>query len=221
MFWTFLLAHLFADYPLQTKGLVEAKQYLPGLTLHVSLHLLTLTVLTFAVYAQVWPAALGITLAHITIDAGKNYVGHRRPDWFIGPYVVDQLLHIFTLLLAALWVQMGSGLPIWQVASPWIAYAIGVVLVTVFWFITESILVYRNEQLGALVARSRWLRMAVRLALYLLVVTAVPQTIFLAIAVLVVTVYKYRRMGYPPVWLIIDPLIALFCALLTWAILAI
>lgn len=218
MFWTFLLAHLTADYPLQTKSLVEAKQYLPGLTLHVSLHWLTLTVLTIPVYQQVWSAILGITAAHFIIDAGKNYVGHRRPDWFIRSYVVDQLLHILTLLLAALWVQQNRGLPAWQVTSPWIAYAIGVILVTVFWFITASILVHRYKYLSALVAMARWPRMAVRLVLFLLIVTAVPQTIFLALIMLVVMVYLYRRAGYPTFWFVIDPLIAFIGALLVWAI---
>ncbi len=44
MFWPLLLSHLVADYPLQTDGMVQAKKTLPGLTVHVAVHLLTMLV---------------------------------------------------------------------------------------------------------------------------------------------------------------------------------
>jgi hypothetical protein len=39
MFWPLLLSHLVADYPLQTDAMVQAKKTVPGLTVHVAVHL--------------------------------------------------------------------------------------------------------------------------------------------------------------------------------------
>ncbi|MGH8588374.1 MAG: hypothetical protein ACREXX_03240, partial [Gammaproteobacteria bacterium] len=38
MFWTLLMCHFVADYPLQTDAVVQAKKRLPGLLWHVTRH---------------------------------------------------------------------------------------------------------------------------------------------------------------------------------------
>ena len=224
MFWTFLLAHLIGDYPLQTKRLVLAKQHLPGLTLHVGIHWITLTVLTWPVYSDVWPAVAAIAIAHFCIDAFKNYLGHQHPHWFIGPYFLDQTLHLTSLAFAALWVQENSGIPSWELASgdSWVAYGIGLTLATFFWYITELILTYKNLLLNSRIEKTKWPRMAARLLLFLtavLVATAGSLPWFLVLAAVVLVAVVYRIAGYLPVWSLIDPIVAGTSAMLSWVIL--
>ena len=77
MFWPLFLAHLLADYPLQTDSMVRAKKALPGLTMHVTIHLLTLVVILNGFIRFEWsatlPAVLAVTVLHFGIDTWKNF----------------------------------------------------------------------------------------------------------------------------------------------------
>ena len=88
MFWTLLLAHLIADYPLQSSWMVRAKRTLGGLTLHVAIHIVVMLILVGPALPQVWLPLAAIALVHFALDAGKNVArtGSSAAIWPIRPY---------------------------------------------------------------------------------------------------------------------------------------
>ena len=217
MFWTLLLAHLMADYPLQTDRLVVAKKHLLGLIVHVSIHWAVMMLLFLPVIGFMWPFILIITLLHFGIDAFKNFLSRKRPQWVIGPYTFDQILHLSSLFLISAWIAKTSELPVWQVTSPWVVYMIGLLLSTYIWFVSERILVYRKDNRQMSVTSSMWPRMGARFILYLLWVAPLAFTWFLALLAIVVIVIFYRRHNYPRRWLLIDVGVAFISAVIVRA----
>jgi len=163
MFWTLLLCHLIADYPLQTDAMVQAKKRLPGLTFHVGVHLATLLVIVWSVHGLSWrttlPAVSAVTVLHFAIDIWKNVLSKRRPQWVIGGYLQDQLLHLLSLFVVVYWLTPGDR---FAVPDVWVLYLSGYVLVTHAWFVTERVLTYRNKARQQLVNAQLWPRMASR-----------------------------------------------------------
>jgi hypothetical protein len=221
MFWTLLLAHLLADYPLQTDRMVVAKKHLPGLTVHVGIHWVVMTLLLWPMAGILWPYITVVTLFHFGIDAFKNLLSRERPQWVISSYVLDQMLHMGSLILVAAWVAQSTDLIVWQIPSAWVAYAIGLLLATFIWFVSERILKYRSDNRQMSVTSTMWPRMVVRFILYVLL--AAPQSFagFLAIAAVVIVAILYNRHNYSRNWLLIDVGVALFSAIITRAILLI
>jgi hypothetical protein len=117
MFYLFLLAHLVADFILQPYWLVQRKQHLDGLAIHCGIVLACMALLPLldpAVQA-LWPAMIAITLVHFGADWWKVNHGSAIPGPPIVPFLVDQLIHITTLV-----VVLGMALPpeqIWPLAS--------------------------------------------------------------------------------------------------------
>ncbi len=175
-----MLAHLVADYPLQPDRLVTAKQHFPGLSIHIAIHWVTMTLFTWPVRAIVWPYVLIIALMHFGIDFIKVYMSRWRPQWVIGPYLIDQPLHWVSLIIAGIWMAQTSNLPVWNVLSPWWIYATGLLISTHIWFVTERLLNYRNKTSLARVQNSMWPRMSVRGLLYSLLVAAQPISLLYA-----------------------------------------
>lgn len=105
---TLLIAHLFADFPLQTNTLAKLKeQHWFGVFLHVLVHLVVMALLIDQA-GQYWPLLLGIGLIHFLIDAIKLvYPGAKGVAYFL----LDQVLHVGALWVAAVWAQR-----IWQPA---------------------------------------------------------------------------------------------------------
>lgn len=218
MFWTFLLAHLLGDYPLQTDRLVIAKKHLPGLVLHVAIHWAVMMLLFFPVIGIVWPYILVVAIFHFGIDAFKNFLGRERPQWVISPYILDQTLHLSSLLLVSVWMAQTTELPVWPVISPWVIYVIGLLLSTYIWFVTERILVYHSDNRQMSIKSSMWPRMGSRMLLYLLVVAPLPSMWFLALLGIIIIALLYRRYNYPRSWLLIDIGVPVVSALLVRAI---
>jgi len=215
-----MLAHLVADYPLQPDSLVAAKKHLPGLSIHIAIHWVMMTLLTWPVRAILWPFVLTIALMHFGIDYFKVFLGRKRPQWVIGPYLLDQPLHWISLILVGIWMAQTTSLPVWDVLAPWWVYSIGLLISTYIWFVTERVLDYRDKDLQARVKESMWPRMGVRLLLYLLLVAAQPLTLLLVLPALGFIAYLYGRYHYPRRWLIIDLGVALAGALMVLVILA-
>lgn len=162
MFWTLYLAHLIGDYPLQTDWMVQAKRTWWGLTFHVSVHLAVMLVLVGPLRTSIWPYLLVLTIAHAKIDAWKNLLLKWRSHWITWPYILDQILHLATVLLVAAWIE--RTLPAGQRPSdlPWMVYAVAYVLATQVWYITERLLTYKNIAYQLEVVRQSWTRMAAR-----------------------------------------------------------
>lgn len=178
MFWTLFLAHLLGDYPLQTDEMARAKRHWPGLLRHVAVHLLVLLLMAGMASMTIWPYLLALAAAHLAIDALKNANMRRWPGRVFSMYLLDQGLHIVSLLLAARWIVAETGV---MRDRPWMVYAAAYLLATHVWFITERVMAGQRragplageagEADPAVVEAGRWRRLGVRalaLTVYLL-----------------------------------------------------
>lgn len=151
MFWTILLCHFIADYPLQTDNLVVAKKTLPGLIVHVSIHLLvSISILCGSLslptrYGVI--LALAVSLLHFVIDFWKNILSSLKPNWIIFGYVQDQILHILSIALVSFVWQQFTGINMLAIKNIIFLYAIGLLIITHVWFVTERILIPNNQHL--------------------------------------------------------------------------
>jgi hypothetical protein len=105
LFWRLLLAHLIADFPLQTEAVFAVKKEKDwGVLLHATLFGLTAIVLAgpFMRSGAVWASLFFLWLSHIVIDRAKLSLvasGHKDHLAF---FLVDQALHIGAAALACL-----------------------------------------------------------------------------------------------------------------------
>jgi hypothetical protein len=213
MFWTLLLCHLIADYPLQTDAMVQAKKRLPGLTIHVGVHLATMLVIVLGTAGAGWraalPAVLAVTAFHFAIDTWKNVLSKLKPGWVIGGYLQDQVLHVASLLLVASWFAPADQGSMFVAPSPWIIYASGYVLVTHAWFVTERVLSYRNKAYQQLVNAQRWPRMASRALLLTLLLISWGQLGPTLFASTLLFSWPYGQGEYRQRFLLIDVAVVL------------
>src|SRR4051794_33539516 len=102
MFYLFVLAHLVADFMLQPYWLVVRKRRWDGLLIHGGIVLACMLLLPLADRSALalWPVMLGITAVHIVADGGKVRFGNRIPGPPIGPFLLDQVVHLITLSVA-------------------------------------------------------------------------------------------------------------------------
>ena len=113
----FLLAHVVADFVLQPYWLVLRKRRCDGLLIHGGIVLACMLVLPLAdrTTLALWPTMLGITAVHIVVDWSKVRFGDRVPGPPIGPFLLDQVIHVTTLGVA-----LSLALPaerVWSLAS--------------------------------------------------------------------------------------------------------
>jgi len=219
MFWTLWLAHLTADYPLQTDRMVLAKKHWPGLIVHVSIHWVVMMLFFLPVIGVMWPFIILVALIHFCIDAFKNFLGIKRPQWVIGSYVLDQTLHMISLILVMTGVAKAAEVPVWPVGSPWVIYIIGLLLATYVWFVSERILVYRSDNWQMSVTSAMWPRMGARFLLFVLMAAPLSISWLLTVFAVVVVAFLYRRHNYPRSWLLLDTVVALVSALIVRGIL--
>ncbi|MEQ8369020.1 MAG: DUF3307 domain-containing protein [Roseicyclus sp.] len=92
-FAALFLAHVLADYLLQTAWLVENKRRPAALGIHIAIVLVTMIVVTGTF--SIWFA--GLALAHLAIDLTKTFV---LRSGLMG-YVSDQLLHVASVIWVA------------------------------------------------------------------------------------------------------------------------
>ena len=197
IFWYLLLAHLIADYPLQPTWMVLQKARWSVLSLHVAIHFLITAILVWPVIGEVWIYMLVLAGMHLALDVAKNMVNRMRPKWVIGPYLVDQFIHVGTILGISLLVQRQAGeLPL-EAEPAWLILAIVFLLVTYVWHISERIFSYRQPEYRQEVIERLWTRMAARGILLFVLLLAwffVPQPgVSLAAAVR----FPYASSKYP------------------------
>jgi hypothetical protein len=106
-----IAAHAIADFSLQTDGLVQNKNRLGILMLHAAIHA-ALSYVVLQVWAC-WQAPLFVLLVHAAID----YIKQRcRRGGAATAFIVDQIVHVFSLLAIAWlsvrfsWVPAFSGI---------------------------------------------------------------------------------------------------------------
>ncbi|HRQ40710.1 MAG TPA: DUF3307 domain-containing protein [Chloroflexota bacterium] len=111
IFATLLLAHLLADFPLQTNRIFRMKiQGAKGLTLHVLIHVLV-TALLIRNFWQVWTTLLILGVLHYLTDWAKLRYAN---DPLTPGFVLDQAVHIITLIvITVLTPQIMPVFPLW------------------------------------------------------------------------------------------------------------
>ena len=110
-FFVLLLAHLLADFPLQTNRIFRLKvTSTAGLLLHVLLHVLMATIL-LQTPAQHLNLLLALGIAHFLTDWIKVRFP-TEPQW--PGFLLDQLAHLVAIVALAWW-QPGvtAVLPLW------------------------------------------------------------------------------------------------------------
>ncbi len=92
---TLLLAHLFADFPLQTDRLARLKRTsLKGVFIHVLIYMVVTALLLHQPF-RYWPVVVALGIIHFLIDAFKmvcNKIGEVRC------FVIDQSMHFASVL---------------------------------------------------------------------------------------------------------------------------
>ena len=101
-FAAILLAHVLADFMMQTNWMIRHKRRPLVLLLHIAV----VFGMTTAATGGVWQVALPIALAHLVIDILKTYSPARLRDT-LSAFLLDQLAHLATLVVAA-WLWPGA-----------------------------------------------------------------------------------------------------------------
>ena|GEM_PF-1660488 len=135
LFWRLFLAHLVADYPLQTGWVFREKtEHTWGVVYHGSVA----GVLGFALagpylrYPRTWVVLIGVWLFHIFLDKGKTLLNSKavRSWWLV--FVADQALHVGSVWLAAILINgpdLGRGVFLWG-SDPFFQLASAYVITT-------------------------------------------------------------------------------------------
>ena len=122
LFVALLLAHLLADFILQSNTIAQKKEKWYWLGLHSLVHGL----LTYALLAawKLWWLPLVILGSHFLIDWVKTHL-KRNPVWI---FVLDQIFHVAILIALASFAQSsGAETPFWLAWMPTLTYPIAVV----------------------------------------------------------------------------------------------
>ncbi|MBV7332755.1 DUF3307 domain-containing protein [Chloroflexi bacterium TSY] len=110
---TLLLGHLLADFPLQTNWIfkMKSKNWL-GVALHAAIHVLT-TALLLKSSSELWPLLFALGALHFLCDWAKlHYTSQNQ----LIPFLVDQIAHLFVLVLLAVRFPFAEPvLPAWIV----------------------------------------------------------------------------------------------------------
>lgn len=117
MIYLFVFAHLVADFILQPYALVRRKSHWDGLLLHGGIVLACMLLLPLFERQTLilWPQMVLITAIHIAADRWKVRHSERFFRHPIGPFLLDQAIHLTTLALV-----LGGTLPgaqVWMSAS--------------------------------------------------------------------------------------------------------
>jgi len=108
LFWRLLLAHVIADFPLQTDAVFAIKKEKRwGVLLHGTIFGLVAILLAqpFLKSGTAWAGLIILWLLHIAIDKTKLiFVGGRRAD-HLAYFLLDQALHIGTISLVSLYLN--------------------------------------------------------------------------------------------------------------------
>ena len=85
--------------------------------MHVAIHFFVTAILIWKVFFEIWPFILALAGIHLVLDIGKTQLGKIRPNWVIGPYLADQIIHLLTILAIAILIrqQVGESFPLRQI----------------------------------------------------------------------------------------------------------
>ncbi len=115
----FLVAHLVADFILQPYWLIRRKRFWSGLLLHGSIVLACMLALALIMpqTLALWPVMLAITAVHIATDWWKVNHGDALFHHPIYGFLVDQCIHIATIIVVLYAALPSSAL--WSITAPY------------------------------------------------------------------------------------------------------
>ena len=145
MFYYLLLAHVIGDYPLQPTWLIQEKKRLRGLLIHSGIHFFTLVIVVGFTRFDLWPILFILATVHLGIDFIKQAYSNRYPDHITGPYLVDQAVHLITLVVFAWLIESTNPNPISRISKDVLLIAIVSIGVTFVWGISERIFVHKKS----------------------------------------------------------------------------
>ena len=118
---TLVLAHLIADFPLQTNRIFRLKRrHWAGVLLHAGIHATVAAILVRNPLAH-WPMLVTLWLGHFGIDWLKLRFDFKFKS--LG-FVLDQMAHLLLLLLLANWSSAIRGVLPHALLFPAVAYAL-------------------------------------------------------------------------------------------------
>jgi len=166
LFWYLGLAHWLADFPLQSDWMAQHKANGWVLFLHALIHFVVSLAVLFSAIGVTWPFLLALAGAHFVIDALKNWLNVHRPAWGSWSYVGDQVVHMVSLAVVAVWIAMSTGevpaaFPVWAAIV-----ASGLLWITFVWAITERVLWRRPRSMPKDGTVRPWQRLVFRIGLY-------------------------------------------------------
>lgn len=121
-----ILAHLIADFPLQTNSIYQLKkESTAGILLHSGVHALMAFLLT-SLRWDLWYVWLFLLVTHAITDWAK--LRSKLPNEWSG-FLVDQIIHLLVLVVIALWQPgLSSPLPDWLLYSAFLLAWIPMIL---------------------------------------------------------------------------------------------
>ena len=120
-FWTLLLAHVIGDFPLQTDAIFQLKTKHPwGVLPHVFIctimNIVVLIPYLGSKYAWLAIAFLGVV--HTVLDRTKITVTEKIAKDNFAQFLIDQLLHFFSIWLTAFWLSKMINITDFQATGP-------------------------------------------------------------------------------------------------------
>ncbi|MFZ5518259.1 MAG: DUF3307 domain-containing protein [Candidatus Zhuqueibacterota bacterium] len=103
VFWYLILAHLIADFPLQSDKIYAIRlKHKWGVLLHVGIYFITNLVVAFPFlsFKQFWFAILFLAITHLIEDWTKIALTRKALQDSIVLFFVDQFIHIFFIWLS-------------------------------------------------------------------------------------------------------------------------
>ena len=107
LLWRLLLALFVSDFLLQNGWLIKSKKYIWGLVLHCLIYFAVMLIFTANLLsAKVILTLLILTFLHGVVDYGKNLLHPLldNKEWLL--FLVDQLIHIITIILAVWFISI-------------------------------------------------------------------------------------------------------------------
>lgn len=99
VFLKLLLCHILGDFVFQSKRLVEFRRvYLRYLLLHIAIHAALLVLFFCNNLAQYWQVLVIVVCSHLAIDSIKVWWERMFPVHPTRLFIIDQILHVATLI---------------------------------------------------------------------------------------------------------------------------
>jgi uncharacterized membrane-anchored protein len=124
-----------------------------------------------------------ISVLHFATDVAKMRYSQRYPDRVVAPYLIDQTVHIFELLVVSAWITSTSSVLDAFTAPAWVFILIAILAVTFVWGISERIFYHRHQDYLAIYQNHYWGRLSARGLLLLVILTVAAPTALVPAAV--------------------------------------